>query len=140
VSEDQTPAELANAVPTTEPDPYPRYSLAERKKLIATLPWVARLDQNPELQRTCTQLLSGTPRWAYIIASQELVGMASPEDRAKLTVHRCNRQARYVYVDVENRLLVRCFMHAAQMLVGYSMAEEERYHAWLVEHPVEPLS
>jgi hypothetical protein len=114
-----------------------RLTLAQRREILASMPWVAVTGASQLHRQRCEGFRSGMPlkvRWA--------IRQPYALDNETLDKWRCTRKARWVFLALDGRIRTFCWVHL--FIYGFegSQEEMERYQAWVdqynKDHPIPP--
>lgn len=101
-----------------------RIPLADRKRAVAAVPWIAYCDHNA-LGR-CESTRGGAPLKMHFSPDVNV-------QRDAYERYRCKNTAHWIYVSLGQRIARVCWLHLSDEL-HYSDAELARWDAWADEH------
>jgi hypothetical protein len=107
-------------------------TLAQRREILASMPWVA-VSPGPQIwDKRCEGIKVDAPMYAWR-------DMSEVERQAR---YGCLNRARWVFLGLDGRIHIYCWSHLFVYGFQGSRSEEERYNAWLTKymetHPVPP--
>ena len=112
-------------------------TLAQRREILASMPWVAVSPGPGIFNRRCEGFRSNMPMYAWRASRQPFADVNATLDR-----WRCHKRARWVFLALDGSIHTYCWWHLYTEGFEGSQEELERYERWRDEymktHPVPP--